>query len=294
MIFTHMPTTADKLKYGSDLELLVKAHMMHHHTERCLPSNRPLGPQERCSFGFPHPPVISTYRDENGNWVTWRRGGDSMVASYCPQMLLDMRCHVYVVAISGTHAIGYLLQYPCKGDASVLNAIRAAHRTEDASSGGASTGHNSPTGVDEIGLFKSDRILSSGEAAFRVLEFPVITVHPPVHTIYINSPNDKFCMKRPGETLEAALARYHTSVEKFFGRPAAFENCNFRSYFDSVIIKPPDYKQVSFVMTQYISDLSVTTHVQQHCLSANVFADPQASDDIPRQVQRSGLAPQPP
>jgi hypothetical protein len=72
---------------------------------------------------------LQTRCETDGTWVTWRPAAN--VAAYNPALLLDARVHAFIEAKSGTHAIGYLLAYPCKPDVAVHSAISNAHQGLD-------------------------------------------------------------------------------------------------------------------------------------------------------------------
>ena len=106
--WTHIPTAAEELQYPG-LTTLVNSFMIHKHSPRCL------GRTGSCTWHFPKDAVPHTYCDDTGHWHTHRENNDAWVVPYNPALLLKLRCHACFIVISGTAAIGYLLQYGCKG-----------------------------------------------------------------------------------------------------------------------------------------------------------------------------------
>jgi hypothetical protein len=121
MMWTHHPTPEEEAQYPG-LTTLVASRMIHKHTERCGGMNG-----GKCCWGFPQLPQALTVKNDTGRWITWRGPLDGNVVAYNPRLLMRYQGHVNFIVTSGTCAIGYLLQYPFKGDATIRASIAAAH-----------------------------------------------------------------------------------------------------------------------------------------------------------------------
>jgi Helitron helicase-like domain at N-terminus len=206
--WSHVPTDADEQRFPG-LRALVLKHMLHNHSERCG-----FYTTGRCCWRFPQPPVAETYCDTDGKWHTWRRAGEleQRVVPYNPTLLTLLKCHICFMVTSGTAAIGYLLQYNCKGDATIRAKIAEA-REECAERGCA---------VDEVQVYQTHRVVSASEAVLRTTGHRMIVVSPPVKTIRIVLPADRAVFyNKARRTLEEALAAYESDVDLYFLRPDA-------------------------------------------------------------------------
>jgi Helitron helicase-like domain at N-terminus len=204
--WTHVPTDADERRFPG-VRALVLQFMLHSHSERCG-----FYRTGHCCWRYPQPPVAETYCDANGKWHTWRRAGEleQRVVPYNPTLLTRLNCHACVMVTSGTTSIGYLLQYNCKGDATIRAKIAEA-REECAERGCA---------VDEVQVFQTHRVVGASEAMLRVDGHRMIIVNPPVTTIRIVLPEHRAVFyNRARTTQEMALAAYESDVDLFFQRP---------------------------------------------------------------------------
>lgn len=220
IMWTHLPTAEEEARYQRNyrcsLTALVRGFMIHHHSERCG------GLVGRCCWGFPQRLVEATYCDDSGRWVTWRRRGDENVVAYNPDLLCEARCHVCFIATSGTAAVGYLLQYPFKGDANARAAIAEAR--EDAETTGRK--------VDEVQLYQTHRCISASEAAFRIQEHNLVVAFPPVRSTRVVLPGDQKVYFNPKtKTAKQALDEYQSDTDKWFARPVECEDVSFARYF---------------------------------------------------------------
>lgn len=242
-MWAHIPTDDDEKRFPGITEL-VKKFMVHHHTERCMPKDEderhvPNGPRKpaeqdksnknrKCSFGFPKPPCGQTHRTEAGRWTLWRRDCDKWVAAYLPLLLLRIERHANAEPTAGTASIGYLFQYPLKGDATVRAAIAEAQFPEGGAAG------EKPGKVDEVGIYQSHRSVSSSEAMFRIAGFNIVKAHPPVSTVKVLLDNQKFIFGKgkSAEEKQEAKEAYHTDAQQWFKRPDACQDVVFRDYFE--------------------------------------------------------------
>ena len=109
IMWTHFPTAAEE-QLLPGLTALVKKNMIHGHTHRCG------GLEGACTWHYPQPVVPETFCDDTGHWHTHRSSAERFIVPYHPLLLWKTKCHACFIIISGTAAIGYLLQYGCKGE----------------------------------------------------------------------------------------------------------------------------------------------------------------------------------
>lgn len=209
-MWTRMPTAEDERRFPGLTELVNK-YMVHSHTDRCGGHKGP------CCWGFPQPPCSRTHRAADGRWVTKRGEGDKWIAAYNPHLLMRLKRHANFLVTSGTKSIAYLLAYPLKGDASIRAAIRSAHEDDGK--------------CDEVKIAQVMRVVSACEALYRVCNYRIVKQFPPVETIKATLPGERFAYGS-AETAKKRLEEHNTDVDKYFKRPAAMEEVDFRGYFE--------------------------------------------------------------
>ena len=71
-----------------------------------------------CAYAWPTRAALAVRNTAapEGRWVPWRREGDERIAAYNPHLLLRVKRHCNFLVSAGTASIGYLLNYPLKGD----------------------------------------------------------------------------------------------------------------------------------------------------------------------------------
>ena len=247
--WTHIPTPAEESQFPG-LTALVYKYMIHAHTPRCG------GLTGSCKWHYPQAVIPHTYCDDTGHWHTFRDKNAAWVVPYNPALLLKLRSHACFIVISGTAAIGYLLQYGCKGvsytfshytisdsitvsthlplpssallDFDIIppSFVLVGNSTVAAAIAAARHPSTASTSVpvDEPMVFQTYRIINAPEAVFRILGYPLVTAYPSVTTLRIILPGSEHVYYNPlfhsgAEALEA----YHTDPEKYFVRPPQFQ-----------------------------------------------------------------------
>ncbi|CEL93983.1 unnamed protein product, partial [Vitrella brassicaformis CCMP3155] len=95
---------------------------------RCLRAHEPV--VERCKYGFPQPLSAETQFDARGHCIYRRRQEeDRWVAPYCPQLLAEFNCHLYVDCAASTNVIAYLYKYMYKPEKSAFRV--SVHQEAD-------------------------------------------------------------------------------------------------------------------------------------------------------------------
>jgi hypothetical protein len=225
-MWTHWPTAEEESRYLG-LQDLVRKFMTHRHTPQCKRSDG------SCRWNFPLPPVPHTVQLSNGQWRTHRGPADGWITAYHPGILLRFRGHANYNCTNGTATIGYLLGYPFKGDSTIRASLAEVADADEPR--------------DEIRQFQTLRVVSSSEAVFRLLEYPIAMVTPAVHDIKVLLDDQKFVYVRPGQSAAEARQRYHTDVEKWFARPATCERASFRKYFEEYMVTDTEPRRVAHI-----------------------------------------------
>ena len=195
------------------LHIRVENNMRHKHTHYCKSQ------KHQCRFFYPFDLCENTHMDPRTGILKFKRlqEEDRLVVPYNPWMLMLFDCHVNVQVCCSRSCIGYLYKYVFKG----VDKAEIAFSRIDA---------EHPYGSDENELdhFLNGRYLSAGEAAWRVMGFPMYAISSTVDAIECHLPGDS---KKDGGS---------SPLEKYLDRPEGSE-------FDSLT-----YEQFS---TRYITSL---------------------------------------
>ena len=126
-------------------------------------------------------PLYKRSSPDNGGQVStisMRIGGSRInqevdnrwIVSYNKLLLRSMNCHCNVELCMSIKSIKYVLKYVHKGCDQAMFTLRSNH-------------------VDEISDFQNARYVSSNEAAWRILEFPLHERDPPVQQLAVHLEN---------------------------------------------------------------------------------------------------------
>jgi hypothetical protein len=107
----------------------------------------------------------------DGRWQTRRGSADAFIAAYHPGILSRIQAHANLNCTNGTASIAYLFKYPFKGDPTIRACLAELNDNEAA--------------PDEIRVFQTMRVVSTSEAVFRLLEYPIAMVTPAVHSVKV-------------------------------------------------------------------------------------------------------------
>lgn len=201
----------------SDYYDFVTSQMCHRHFRGV---NGCLDGDNNCSKGYHVKPVIpNTFLDEKKYPVYAKPSQDDLlVVPHNRQLLLDFKCHINVEFAASTYAIIYLFKYLLKGNKKIqmdLNNVGDVHEG------------------DEITLHLRGRMMSSMQATWQVLGYPVYPASDPsVTTIFTKSEMD---------LVELSRTRKLCDLSVYFNRPAALNNIkyiHFYKYFDYTYTQP--------------------------------------------------------
>ncbi|KAJ5558128.1 hypothetical protein N7535_008343 [Penicillium sp. DV-2018c] len=169
---------------------IVKANMMHGRCGHLNPNAfcmQGYNGRRCCSQRFPKPYVDSTTIPEDGFPLYRRRQGPSFtephptkhgetisvgnewIVSYCPFLCRKFKAHINVEFCTSIHAIRYLHKYIYKG------ADRATVQFT----------------LDETKDLVNGRYIGSSEAMWRLMEFPIDRISPPVMPLVVHLENQQ-------------------------------------------------------------------------------------------------------
>ena len=175
-----------------ELHQIVMSNMVHGPCG-CINPNSPCMQDGRCSKKYPKQYIAETqlgadsyplYRrssPDNGGQVSnisMRIGGSRVdqqidnrwIVPYNKLLLRSMNCHCNVELCMSIKSIKYVLKYVHKGCDQAMFALRGSQ-------------------VDEISDYQNARYVSSNEAAWRILEFPIHERDPPVQQLAVHLEN---------------------------------------------------------------------------------------------------------
>ena len=175
-----------------ELHQIVMSNMVHGPCG-CINPNSPCMQDGRCSKKYPKQYIVETqlgissyplYRrsiPDNGGQVSdisMRIGGTRVdqqidnrwIVPYNKLLLRSMNCHCNVELYMSIKSIKYVLKYVHKGCDQAMFALRSSQ-------------------VDEISDYQNARYISSNEAAWRILEFPIHKRDPPVQQLAVHLEN---------------------------------------------------------------------------------------------------------
>ena len=175
-----------------ELHQIVMSNMVHGPCG-CINPNSPCMQDGRCSKKYPKQYMAETqlgadsyplYRrssPDNGGQVStisMRIGGSRVdqqvdnrwIVPYNKLLLRSMNCHCNVELCMSIKSIKYVLKYVHKGCDQAMFTLRSSQ-------------------VDEISDYQNARYVSSNEAAWRILEFPIHERDPPVQQLAVHLEN---------------------------------------------------------------------------------------------------------
>ncbi|XP_070022215.1 uncharacterized protein [Nicotiana sylvestris] len=137
------------------------------------------------------------YKRRNDGKIVNVRGmrmNNQWVVPYNPYLLTRYNCHINVESCSGVKAIKYLYKYIYKGH------DRCAVYIES---------DDGEKVVDEIQIFQNTRWVSLPEALWRIYEFNLSEMQPPVITLQLHLPDRQTANPREGERYYLRLLLNH-------------------------------------------------------------------------------------
>ena len=166
------------------------------------------GIERKCGKKFPMSESITTFiptdstpkyrrRLPANNGAMFLRNGfhvdNSWVVPYNPFLLLKYNAHINVEVVHSVQAVKYLYKYINKGPDRIMVAV-----TEES--------HNEPEERNEVQEFVNARYISASEAFWRLYEFPIHSIYPPVDKLPLHLPGEQSILFQDGEA-GAALDR---------------------------------------------------------------------------------------
>jgi hypothetical protein len=153
-----------------------------------------------------------------------RRNGFSFdnrwVVPYNPYLLLKYDCHINVEICTSVKSIKYLYKYVYKGhDRAEVQVVPAAEAAAAAGGAAADGGGAAaaPVGRDEVQEYIDGRYVSAAEAAWRLLNFEMSAIFPPVVRLQVHPPDQQPVYFRETDTLADVANRPATSqLLKYF------------------------------------------------------------------------------
>ena len=167
---------------------LVKDKMIHGPCGPLNP-NSPCMKDGRCTKDFPKDLIAETQTDVNG-YPKYRRravndGGHSFqlkirgtghevvvdnrwVVPYCPLITKTFAAHINVEMCTSVKSIKYICKYIHKGSDAAVFALENIDKN------------------DEVTRYQTGRYISTNEAAWRILDFPIHEHHPPVEHLSVH------------------------------------------------------------------------------------------------------------
>ena len=203
-----------------ELHQIVMSNMAHGPCG-CINPNSPCMQDGRCSKKYPKQYITETqlgtdnyllYRrrdPEDGGQVSnisMRIGGtrvdqeidNRLIVSYNKLLLQSMNCHCNVELCMSIKSVKYVLKYVHKGCDQAMFALRSSQ-------------------VDEISDYQNARYVSSNEAAWRILEFPIHERDPPVQQLAVHLENSQQVYFTEDNALDRASGNPpKTTLTEFF------------------------------------------------------------------------------
>ncbi|KAK8812301.1 hypothetical protein WA158_007535 [Blastocystis sp. Blastoise] len=157
-----------------------------------------------CKKGFPKPFQECTtipndsyplyFRPNDGRKVVFHRtNGDleatnEYVVPYNPYLSLKLEAHINVEAVYSLHTVKYLYKYTTKGHDSMRAELSAS---------------SNETNNNEVKQYLDARYISSTEAVWRILGFPIVQSNIAVQILLIHDENDKNIVYTDGSEEQA-------------------------------------------------------------------------------------------
>ena len=203
-----------------ELHQIVMSNMVHGPCG-CINPNSPCMQDGRCSKRYPKQYITETqlgansyplYRrcnpDDGGQVsnISMRIGGTRVdqqidnrwIVPYNKLLLRSMNCHCNVELCMSIKSIKYVLKYVHKGCDQAMFALRSSR-------------------VDEISDYQNARYVSSNEAAWRILEFPIHERDPPVQQLAVHLENGQRVYFTEDNALDRASGNPpKTTLTEFF------------------------------------------------------------------------------
>ena len=163
------------------------------------------GLERKCSKNFPMSESINTFIPHDSFTKYQRRlpanGGESFarngfqvdnswVVPHNPFLLLKYNAHVNFEVVHSVQAVKYLYKYINKGPDRIMVSV-----TEE-----------EPQERNEVQEFVNARYISASEAFWRLYEFPIHSIYPPVDKLPLHLPGEQSILFQDGEA-GAALER---------------------------------------------------------------------------------------
>ena len=171
LVQTRWPTPEEEAAMPG-LTALINEFGVHKHTARCG------GSDEKCCWGFPKKVCEQTYQDARGRWHT-KRGPDEVWLNPTSHLITYLlKCHYYWEVCCGRAGIGYLLDYPFKGDTSVVAKLNEAHAAQ------AAGGHKH---FDEVRFLQHYRSVAATEGTVRLLGLEMVRQYPATSEVRVRT-----------------------------------------------------------------------------------------------------------
>ncbi|KAK8811535.1 hypothetical protein WA158_003269 [Blastocystis sp. Blastoise] len=157
-----------------------------------------------CKKGFPKPFQECTtipndsyplyFRPNDGRKVVFHRNNGDLEATneyvvpYNPYLSLKLEAHINVEAVYSLHTVKYLYKYTTKGHDSMRAELSAS---------------SNETNNNEVKQYLDARYISSTEAVWRILGFPIVQSNIAVQILLIHDENDKNIVYTDGSEEQA-------------------------------------------------------------------------------------------
>ena len=222
-----------------ELHEMVKRHMIHGPCGRINP-NAPCMKDGKCTKRFPRHLLNDTQTDVDGYPLYRRRsreeGGtftvlhvrqmdveidNRWVVPYNPVLTKMFNAHINVECCNSVKSIKYITKYVNKGSDQAVFGVQNEH--------------------DEVSRYETGRYMSSSEAVWRILEFPIHERYPPVihlsvhlengQRVYFTEENAREVAETPTDT--TLTAYFKLNAEDAFARTLLYNEVPAFFTFDS-------------------------------------------------------------
>ena len=153
---------------------------------------------------------------------------NSWVVPYNPMLLYRYESHINVEIVSAVGGLKYLFKYIHKGQDRVLVETSDGKKVRD-----------------EIKSYINGRYISSTESDWKIRQYPISYIYPPVKMLPFHLPEEQQIMFQPGDDLEKrAKASEKTMLTEFFRLNQTDENAN--QYLYTEILKHYVWNEKTF------------------------------------------------
>ena len=195
---------------------IVSRHMLHGPCGTLNPSS-PCMKDGMCTKRYPRQFVKDTQTGRDGYPLYRRRnpqqGGFTVtkgqveydnrwVVPYCPLLSRIFNAHINVEYCNSVKAIKYICKYINKGSDQAVFALQRAGVSSDT--------------LDEVACYQLGRYISSNEAVWRILEFPIHERYPTVIHLSVHLENGQRIFFHDGNAQERAESPPATTLTAFF------------------------------------------------------------------------------